>query len=152
MNQPLSRRVTVSVAILKGDHVIMVREGKGRKRGYWNLPSGRPHPSESLVLAAQREAREETGLSIDIIGLIGIYTYVSPTGRSMVRFVFYAEPRTGELRRDHDEIDEIMEVKWSRPADVLRMEQALWAKITMRQIMQDIQSGKRYPLDLIKTM
>lgn len=40
----------------------------------WCLPSGRVEPGESVIEACKREVFEETGLKVEIGGLIGIYS------------------------------------------------------------------------------
>lgn len=42
--------------------------------GQWCLPSGRVEPGESVSEACKREVLEETGLEVEIIRLIGIYS------------------------------------------------------------------------------
>lgn len=61
-------RVRKCVAILctsaSDGRVLLV---KSRKEGrFWELPGGKPHEGESLLAAARREMREETGLGVDV--------------------------------------------------------------------------------------
>jgi 8-oxo-dGTP pyrophosphatase MutT (NUDIX family) len=42
--------------------------------GLWGLPGGRIEPGESIVAAALREVKEETGLDIEITQLLGVYS------------------------------------------------------------------------------
>jgi len=42
--------------------------------GLWGLPGGRIEPGESLLQTALREAEEETGLTIDVTRLLGVYS------------------------------------------------------------------------------
>ncbi len=42
--------------------------------GLWGLPGGRIEPGESVITAALREVKEETGFDVKISKLIGIYS------------------------------------------------------------------------------
>ncbi|GGK66824.1 NUDIX domain-containing protein [Nocardia camponoti] len=45
-----------------------------RDSGNWSLPGGAMEIGETLAECAVRETREETGLDVEITGLLGIYT------------------------------------------------------------------------------
>jgi ADP-ribose pyrophosphatase YjhB (NUDIX family) len=42
--------------------------------GRWCLPGGRMDPGESLAETCVREVREETGLEVEVVRLIGLYS------------------------------------------------------------------------------
>jgi ADP-ribose pyrophosphatase YjhB (NUDIX family) len=52
----------VSVALLRGATVLLVRRGRAPSRGLYAFPGGRMEPGETVEAAARRELQEETGL------------------------------------------------------------------------------------------
>ncbi|MFZ1815665.1 MAG: NUDIX hydrolase [Rhizobiaceae bacterium] len=53
----------VSVALFRGASVLLIQRGKEPFRGVWSLPGGAQNAGETVGEAAQRELREETGLT-----------------------------------------------------------------------------------------
>ena len=52
----------VSVALIRGDSLLLVRRGQPPSLGLYAFPGGRVEPGETLEAAARREMAEETGL------------------------------------------------------------------------------------------
>lgn len=54
-----------------GERVLLTRR---TDNGRWCLPGGRMDPGESLAETCVREVREETGLEVEVVRLIGLYS------------------------------------------------------------------------------
>lgn len=63
--------VAVVVVVLDGDRVLMIQR---TDNGRWALPGGGQELGESVRGAALRETCEETGLDIEVTGVVGIYS------------------------------------------------------------------------------
>ena len=86
---------------------LLVRESKPSARSRYNLPAGKPEVGESLVEAAVREAKEESGLDVEVDRLIGIYHCSRTTeGFGVVNFVFASHVVGGVLTEsaEHPEV------------------------------------------------
>ena len=51
--------------------LLVILRGHAPAAGHWSIPGGRVEPGESLEAAAVREAREETGLDVELSGVAG---------------------------------------------------------------------------------
>ena len=108
---------------------VAVRDGAGRillvhkiDNDYWALPGGAVDLGESVVDAALREIAEETGVTIELAGLVGIYTdpghvmaYDDGEVRQQFSICFHARLIAGVARQDDTEIQA---VQWVDPSDV----------------------------------
>lgn len=77
------------VVVRRANQFLLVHE---RKHGQlWYLPAGRVEPNEDFVSAAERETLEETGIRIQVDGIIRLEH--SPAARgSRVRLIFSGRP------------------------------------------------------------
>jgi ADP-ribose pyrophosphatase YjhB (NUDIX family) len=92
----------VTVAIISGDQVLLTRREDFE---VWCLPGGAVDDGESVAVAAIREAREETGLEVELTRLVGIYS--RPKGWHSTHLVLFAGHAVGgALRPDPHEVVE----------------------------------------------
>ena len=95
----------------KEGRVLLVREGYGRHR--WSLPGGRMEEAELPHETAVREAREETGLDVWPIDIVGLYRFHGEREFDVYAFRCGADGADGAAAADGNEIAEIA---WADPS------------------------------------
>lgn len=88
-------------AILDGPRILLLRRTRDPYRGWWSLPGGKIIAGETVEAAAEREAREETGLLCRCDRLAGVATETirGPAGPEahFILFVASLSPCGGSL-------------------------------------------------------
>ncbi len=71
MAEPVPQRpqLAVSAAIFRDNQCLIVQRARAPGNGLWSFPGGRVEFGESLHTALTREVMEETGLTIEVLGL-----------------------------------------------------------------------------------
>jgi 8-oxo-dGTP pyrophosphatase MutT (NUDIX family) len=64
-------RVAVYALIFDGAKVLLALR---RDINWWNLPGGGMEPGETVEEAMRREVKEETGLDVEVVNLVGVYS------------------------------------------------------------------------------
>jgi 8-oxo-dGTP diphosphatase len=93
--------------------VLLIRRGQAPLLGEWSLPGGVVECGETLRDAVVREAREETGLLVEVDEMLGVYERVihDDDGRVRYHYVlldFRCRMVGGELKAGSDASD----VRW----------------------------------------
>ena len=86
MNRTERVELTVMCAVRSGDRLLLQNRVKDSWRGYV-FPGGHVEPGESIVEAAVRETREETGLTVFHPRLCGIKQFPIEGGRYLSSFL-----------------------------------------------------------------
>ncbi len=85
--------VCVGAVVIQDQRALFVRQAKGQAlEGQWSIPWGLVEPDEAPEAAAVRETREESGITAQIAGLLGIQNLPSP---GWVGIVFLCQPIGG---------------------------------------------------------
>ncbi len=100
---------TASVFILRKGEVLLARRQFAPFKGKYDVVGGFLEYGEHPLKGARRETREETGLKVRILGLLGVYmdTY-GPGGKSTLNFYYVGSVLSGRMRAK----DDVAELKW----------------------------------------
>jgi 8-oxo-dGTP diphosphatase len=77
-------RGAASAAIFRGGMVLLAERGQGPGKGTWSLPGGKIEAGETAAAAAVREIAEETGLAVDIAGLLDVHDVMIRDGAGVL--------------------------------------------------------------------
>ena len=99
MRTPL---LAVDAVIFIGKGIVLIKRKNPPFQGYYALPGGFVKVGETIEDAVRREAKEETGLDIEILGIVGIYSNPRRDPRGHVVSVSYLAEGRGELIHGSD--------------------------------------------------
>jgi len=133
--------VGVGAVVFKAERVLLVQRGTPPRLGEWSLPGGAQKTGETYVEAARREVHQETGVEIDILGLIDVVDSIMRDEAGAVQYhytlVDYAAVwRAGRLAPGDDAADArwipfaaIEEwVRWDETLRILRAAHDMWTR------------------------
>ncbi len=105
--------IGVGAIIVEGERVVLVKRAHPPLQAQWSIPGGVLEVGELVREAAVREAREETGLTVEAVELLGVYDRVlrDPEQRVQYHYVlidFLCRRVAGDLAAATD----AAEVKW----------------------------------------
>jgi ADP-ribose pyrophosphatase YjhB (NUDIX family) len=120
---PESPVVGVGVVVIRHfdarARVLLVKRRKPPRAGTWSIPGGRQRLGETLEAAARREVREETGLELGAVRLLGVVDSITHDDAGAISYHyslidFAADVADGEARAGSD----AAEVCWADPHDL----------------------------------
>jgi 8-oxo-dGTP pyrophosphatase MutT (NUDIX family) len=112
----MRREISAGCVIHRREQSIEVALIRPRDRDVWTLPKGLLDPGESPEVAAEREAREETGLfgrlgpKIDTVKYIYSAKWENPPGQVFKIVTYYLLEWSGGDTSQHDR--EVERVEW----------------------------------------
>jgi ADP-ribose pyrophosphatase YjhB (NUDIX family) len=114
-----SRKPSASVVLRNNRREILLLRRSGS--GWWTIPTGALKKKETVTACAVRECREETGLTVELTGLVGVFSdprhriaYPDGEVRVPVNVCFHGQPVSGELTTD----TESDEAAWVPPENL----------------------------------
>lgn len=137
--------VGVGAVVWRDDKVLLVRRAKPPRRGQWSLPGGAQEVGETVFQAARREVLEETGLTIEVLGLVEVVDSIEPDDSGRIRSHYtlvdvIAAWRSGEATPGDDAdaaswfgLDELPALRlWSETERVIRLAHEAWSVLGER--------------------
>jgi 8-oxo-dGTP diphosphatase len=90
--------------------ILLIKRNTRPFVGFWALPGGRMDPGETIEQTVVREVKEETGLDVKIVKVVG--EYMEKGVREDIDYEYYptcfvVEPVGGELKKQDSEIQEM---------------------------------------------
>jgi 8-oxo-dGTP pyrophosphatase MutT (NUDIX family) len=146
--------VTVATIVVR-DGLLLCVEERVNGQVVINQPAGHLEPDESLIEAALRETREETGWDVRLTAFVGAYQWKAPAlagasdGRHYLRFAFAAEPVAHDPARALDA--GIVRAQWLSPDELLQA-RARHRSPLVWQVVEDYLAGRRHPLSLLQQL
>src|ERR1700758_210366 len=116
---PTRPYLAVSAAIFRNGRVLVVRRALPPANGLYTLPGGGVELGETLEEAVIREVREETGLAIAPLGLVGFREAIARDAAARVERHFVILPFAaywvgGEVALN----EELAEAHWLKPDEL----------------------------------
>jgi 8-oxo-dGTP pyrophosphatase MutT (NUDIX family) len=138
-NAPQATRIVPGAQILVTDDQGRVLLQRRADSGNWSAPGGTMDVGETLAQTAVREVREETGLDVEVTGLLGLYTdprhviaYSDGEVRQEFVVAFTGRVTGGELQIS----DESTELRWVPLDETPTLPMHETARLRLRHLME----------------
>ena len=122
---PQPNSVVPSASAIVTDEQGRILLVKRRDNTLWALPGGGHDIGETIASTAVREVKEETGLDVEVTGLVGVYTnphhvvaFTDGEVRQQFSLCFTTILLGGDLAIDHESTD----IAWAHPDDILTLD------------------------------
>ena len=153
MSQRYKPNVTVACIVhaTSQDKYLMVEEWiDGEQR--FNQPAGHLEANESLIQACEREVFEETGLSLNPQGLVGIYQFSASEDLAFVRFTFFVQ--LDDMPSPAPQDNAIHSAHWLSFAQIEAKSALLRSPLVLdclKDYLNNEQQGQTYALSLLNS-
>ncbi len=134
--------VGVGAVVLNGGRVLLARRGNPPRAGDWSLPGGAQMVGETVFETACREVREETGLTIEVLGVVDVIDSITrdPDGRIHYHYTLIdvVAQSDGDAAVAGDDaaavgwftLDDLAGLKlWSETERIIRLGHEMWAAL-----------------------
>ena len=136
--------VTVATVVQRDNRFLLVEEQiNGELR--LNQPAGHLEPGETLAEAAIRETMEETGWVVELEAIAGLDLHEGLNGTSYFRTTFIAKA----IHHTDSKLDDgVIAAVWLERGEIFARS-AQWRSPLIGKSIERLESGERYPLELV---
>ncbi|MDD5171581.1 MAG: NUDIX hydrolase [Candidatus ainarchaeum sp.] len=96
------RPFACDMVLIENGKILLIRRAREPFKGEWATPGGRIEDNETAEECARREMKEETGLDIEIIRLIGLYSDPNRDPRGIIAAAFLVKRLGGQVKAGDD--------------------------------------------------
>lgn len=83
---PTAPVVGLGAVVWRDDKVLMIKRGQPPRAGIWSLPGGGQDLGETVEQGIRRELREETGVEVELLGLVAVIDSVQRDAEGRVLY------------------------------------------------------------------
>lgn len=102
------RPFACDMILIEDGKILLVRRGREPFKDEWAIPGGRIEDDETAEQCLKREMKEETGLEVEPIKLVGIYSDPKRDPRGIIAAAYLVRRTGGELKAG----DDAAETEW----------------------------------------
>ena len=140
--------IIVGGVLEKDGKYLLVQEAQEKCYGKWNLPAGHLDPNESIIEAAKREIKEESGLDVELTGVCQIGNRKLEDD-VFVSVIFSTKVLGGDIKFDPNEI---LDVKWFSYEELLSMKAQLRSENLILGAINNTRSELVTPISIVEIL
>jgi 8-oxo-dGTP diphosphatase len=102
------RPFATDAILIEDGKILLIKRSREPGEGKWAIPGGRIEDDETAIECMKREMKEETGIDIEIISMVGLYSDPRRDPRKIIAASYLVKRTGGSLRAG----DDAGEAKW----------------------------------------
>lgn len=143
-------KIVVGGIIKKDDKILLIQEAKESCYGMWNIPAGRLEKNEFLKDGALREIREETGLDVELNGIIQIGNKTLKEEQDKLIYFIFSTKIENVVEGWHTE--ETLQTKLFSFDEIEKMKEQIRSYELLSKAIEKVKNNEIIPLSILEEM
>ena len=140
--------IIVGGVLEKDGKYLLVQEAQEKCYGKWNLPAGHLDPNETIIEAAKREIKEESGLDVELTGVCQIGNRKLEDG-IFVSVIFSTKVLSDDIKFGSNEI---LDARWFTYEELSSMKAQLRSEDLILGAINNVRNGLMASIDIVKIL